>query len=261
MEAFSALLATGEFTGHWWTPRTKVSDAEPWCFLYLRLNKRLSKHSWGWRFETPSRPLWHHSNVLQLSLVTGYDASGADAARSAQFTVVMCLPEILLSLPRMQINPLNTLKPRQNGRHFADDIFKCIFLNENAWISLEISLKFVPKVQINNIPALVQIMAWRRPGDKPFSEPMVVSLPTHICITRPQWVDVGLLAVINVCSPDSLLQHSHRCIILFSGSVLRCGSCYVSHILCTVLYLVLLFFHILPASFHVHLKRLPISVK
>ena len=68
----------------------------------------------------------------------------------------------------------NTLRPRQNGRHFADDIFKCIFLNENVWIPIKISLKFVPKGQINKIPALVQIMAWRRPGDKPLSEPMVV---------------------------------------------------------------------------------------
>ena len=49
----------------------------------------------------------------------------------------------------------------------ADDIFKCIFLNENVWISIKISLKFVPKGLINNIPALVQIMAWRRVGDKP----------------------------------------------------------------------------------------------
>ena len=62
---------------------------------------------------------------------------------------------------------LNSWRPRQNGRHFADDIFKCIFLNENEWISLKISLKFVLKGPINNIPALVQIMAWRRPGDKP----------------------------------------------------------------------------------------------
>ena len=54
------------------------------------------------------------------------------------------------------------------------------FLNDNVWISLQISLKFVPKVQINNIPALVQIMAWRRPGDKPLSEPMVFSLLTHM---------------------------------------------------------------------------------
>ena len=50
---------------------------------------------------------------------------------------------------------LNTLRTRQNGRHFPDDIFKRIFSNENAWISLKISLKFVPKVPINNIPALV----------------------------------------------------------------------------------------------------------
>ena len=54
---------------------------------------------------------------------------------------------------------------------FADDIFKCIFLNEKVWISIKISLKFVPKGPINNIPTLVQIMAWRRPGDKPLSEP------------------------------------------------------------------------------------------
>ena len=82
----------------------------------------------------------------------------------------------------------NTLRPRQNGRHFADDIFKCIFLNEIVSISIKISLKFVPKGPINNITALVQRMAWCRPGDKPLSEPMMVNLPTHICITRPQWV-------------------------------------------------------------------------
>ena len=57
---------------------------------------------------------------------------------------------------------VNTLKPRQNGRHFADDMFKCIFLNENVWIPIEISLKFVPKCSINNNPALFQIMVWRR---------------------------------------------------------------------------------------------------
>ena len=38
---------------------------------------------------------------------------------------------------------INTLRPGQNGRHFADDIFKCIFLNENVWIPTKISLKFV----------------------------------------------------------------------------------------------------------------------
>ena len=88
----------------------------------------------------------------------------------------------------MFIIVVNTLRPRQNGRHFADDILKCIFLNENVWIPIKISLKFVPQCPINNIPALVQIMVWRRPGDKPLSGPMMVRLPTHICVTRPQWV-------------------------------------------------------------------------
>ena len=80
------------------------------------------------------------------------------------------------------------LRPRQNGRHFTDDRFKCTLLNKNVLILLKIWLKFVLKVRINNIPPLVQIIAWRWPCDKPLSEPMMVSLLTHICITRPQWV-------------------------------------------------------------------------
>ena len=79
--------------------------------------------------------------------------------------------------------------PRKNGRHFTDDIFKWIFLTEHVWISINISLKFVPVVQINNIQALVQIMAWRRPGDKPLSVPMMLSLLTHIRVNRHQWVN------------------------------------------------------------------------
>ena len=57
-----------EFDGHRWIPRTKVSYAELWCFLYVRLKKRLSKQSWGWWFETPSRPLWRHYNVMWARL-------------------------------------------------------------------------------------------------------------------------------------------------------------------------------------------------
>ena len=69
---------------------------------------------------------------------------------------------------------VNTLRLSQNGHHFANDIFKCIFLNENVWISIKISPKFIHKGPIDNIPGLVQRMAWRRPGDKPLSEPMMV---------------------------------------------------------------------------------------
>ena len=71
--------------------------------------------------------------------------------------------------------------PPFSRRHFQIDFleWKCM---------INISLKFVPRGPINNIPTLVQVMAWRRPGDKPLSEPMLVILPTHICVTRPPWV-------------------------------------------------------------------------
>ena len=57
--------------------------------------------------------------------------------------------------------------------NLADDIFKCIFLNENDRISIQISLKFVPRSPIHNKSALVQVMAWRQTGDKPLPEPML----------------------------------------------------------------------------------------
>ena len=89
----------------------------------------------------------------------------------------------------MRVNPF---KLRQNGRHFPDDAFKCICLNENIWVSIKFSLKLVPNGPMSNIPSLVQIMAWRRLGDKPLSEPMMVNLLTHICVTRPQWINARM---------------------------------------------------------------------
>ena len=97
---------------------------------------------------------------------------------------------------------LNTSRQRLNGRHLTDNIFKCIFVNENVWIPIEISLKFVPKGPINNIPALVHIMAWCSPGDKPLSEPMMVSLLTHISITWPQWFNKAWVMVLSICLGD-----------------------------------------------------------
>ena len=100
---------------------------------------------------------------------------------------------------------LNTLRPRQNSLRFADDVFKCIFLSDNASILIKFSLKFIPNGQIDNIPSLVQVMAWRRLGDKPLSETMMVKLSTHICVTRPQWVKGSisltyLLCVLHICN-------------------------------------------------------------
>ena len=77
--------------------------------------------------------------------------------------------------------------PRGHDRHFTDDIFRCIFMNENVWISIKISPMFVPKGPINNIPALVYTMAWCRPGERPLSEAMVAYFPD--AFTRPQCVN------------------------------------------------------------------------
>ena len=75
----------------------------------------------------------------------------------------------------------NTLRLGPDGRDFADYIFTYIFLNEKVWITIEISLTLVSKGPIDNNLALVQIMAWGRPGERPLSESVMVSLLTHIC--------------------------------------------------------------------------------
>ena len=90
---------------------------------------------------------------------------------------------------------VNTLWLRQNGCRFADDVFECIFLNENVWILIKFHWSFFP---INNIPALVQVMAWRRSGNKPLSEPVMVRLPMHICITRPQGVNLHCVQIYHI---------------------------------------------------------------
>ena len=156
---------------------------------------------------------------------------------------------------------INTLRPEQHGRHFADDIFKCIFLNEKVWIPIKISLKFnlitiyhksrlykcnifscdkficvcvsltfmsfVPKGPINNIPALFQIMAWHRPGDKPLFEPMMARLPTHICVTRPQWVNGTKTTVYALNQPcTSHLSTVYFCKVVCFGTECMKASLY-----------------------------------
>ena len=74
------------------------------------------------------------------------------------------------------------------------------FFNENISISIKISLKFVLKAPINNIPALVQIKAFRRPDNMLLSETMMVCLLTHICVTRPKCV--------NFNNGKTTMQHS-----------------------------------------------------
>ena len=71
---------------------------------------------------------------------------------------------------------LNTLRPRQNGRHLANGFFGLIFLNAMFEILFKILSKFIQRRPINNMYVFDRIMAWRRPGDKPLSEPMMVYL-------------------------------------------------------------------------------------
>ena len=80
------------------------------------------------------------------------------------------------------------------GRDKMDAVSQTTLSKAFSWMKmLEFRLRFhwslfLYKGPINNSPALVQIMAWRRSGDKPLSEPMLVCLLTHMCVTRPQWV-------------------------------------------------------------------------
>ena len=70
---------------------------------------------------------------------------------------------------------INILRPRQYGCHLSDNTLIRIFLNENVWIFIKTLPKCIPTGPINNIPSMVQIMAWRWAWDKPLSEPMMVT--------------------------------------------------------------------------------------
>ena len=102
------------------------------------------------------------------------------------YTYIFFFP--MSPFPFLQSFPYQHIEAETRWRPFSRRCFQMHFgLNENAWISIKISLRFVSKGPINNIPALIQILAWHRPGDKPLSELLIVKLPMQICVTRPQW--------------------------------------------------------------------------
>ena len=163
----------GEFTSPGEFPAQRPVTRSFDVFFHLRLNKRLSKQPWGWWFETTRWSLWRHRN----------DDTGSDQMSMITSQNIMVLTTKISRVPgKIKHNETDAEWPPFRRRHF-----KTHFLNENIRISIAMSLRFVPRGPINNIPASVQIMAWRRPGDKPSSELMMVRLPTHICVTRPQW--------------------------------------------------------------------------
>ena len=103
---------------------------------------------------------------------------------------------------------INSSPPGQNGSHFTHDLFKCIFLNEKCCILSQLSLTFVPKGPVDNKRALVQVMAWRRIGDKPLSVPRLPSLLTHICGTRGRWVKIHNIVAAYGLGPGRILTNN-----------------------------------------------------
>ena len=168
-------LVPSHYMNQCWCIQPMVNFSEIWIkigqFSYKKINSKMAAAKW--------RPFCLHLNVLTHDGLVINECQWIGLSM-AQVMACHCLTPS---------HCLNTLRPRQNGCHFPDDTFKLIFFNENVRISIEVSLMFVTKCSIKNIPALVEKTAWRRPGDKPLSEPMMVRLLTHICVTWPQWVN------------------------------------------------------------------------
>ena len=120
---------------------------------------------------------------------------------------------------RGRIGLINTLRPRKMAA-----ISQTMFSNAFSWMKIfEFCSRFHWRLFLN-IPSLVQIMAWRRPADKPLSEPMMVSLLTHICGAWPQWVinDIeqnGQIATLSILT-TTYYQERHIQILVWSGCCL-----------------------------------------
>ena len=95
---------------------------------------------------------------------------------------------------------VNSSSSGQNGRHFADDIFKWYLMNEKFYISMRISLKFVPEGPNDNKSTLVQVMAWCQTGDK--------SLPEPICHTRGRWVKKNKSIILSTGDSGLIIKMS-----------------------------------------------------
>ena len=99
-----------------------------------------------------------------------------DLGSSYRISHVLVTTRNMRSMYNNGVVTINSSPPGQNGRHFSDEIFRCIFVNVKFCILIKISLKFVPNGPIYNNPVLVEIMDWHRIGDKPLSEPMLTWL-------------------------------------------------------------------------------------
>ena len=175
----------------------------------------------------------NHSDTFQV--ITQIKA-GREWYLKADVPAVMVVEAASIVLgPIQHEHHYKPILPSTNLTHWGRDKMAAIsqttlsndfFRMKNVWIFIKISMKFVPKAPINNITSLVQIMACRRPGDKPLSEPMMVSLLTHICVTRPQWdteskcLNVLKMEVTTRDPAWSVASHSFSAVHMYSLKVL-----------------------------------------
>ena len=116
-----------------WTPKTSMMICQYW-FRWLLGAVRHQAITWS----NIDQVLWHH-----MSSPNDNESNKLDGGFRSVCFIHTCM-----------VANFNTLRPRHNRRNFADDIFKCIFLNENVWIPTKVPLKFVPKCPIDSFQNL-----------------------------------------------------------------------------------------------------------
>ena len=158
----------GEFTGNRWIPHTKASDAELCCFL--------PSAPWinGWVNNREAGDLRRHRAHYDVIVVLNINAvfifiisrTHTQYYQHENKTIrlrLVCVFFIMCECRQL----ISTLRPRRNGRNFADVIFKCIFSRMKAFeLQIEFHWYLVPRGPTDNESAFVQVMAWRRKGDK-----------------------------------------------------------------------------------------------
>ena len=165
-------------------------------------------------FEMPSanwRPFWFCPNVLkaaiksQLPLHLRHSASHELRITAVIFhydleRVGFTISSRIISEPHEQLHTPVPMK--WSGR----------ISNAFSWMKInEFRLKFHWSLFLMVQSITFQhwfTMAWRLPGDKPLSEPMMVSLLTHICVIRPQWINCFINRPMHVMCGSHQWSHS-----------------------------------------------------
>ena len=116
---------------------------------------------WHWPNQTiaavPMKQPWGIWLIIIFHKKTDYTTTKAYTTQLCHVSRIYCMT--------LEITTIYTVKPRQNGRRFADDIFKSIFQYENLWISTKISPKFVLLCRIDiKSPSGRQAIIWNNGG-------------------------------------------------------------------------------------------------